>query len=249
LMVEVMRQFFRVRFALLRMNPAPVLDALRGGAPIGLFLRGFSDEDTVVPVSRDELARLLQSMTGVTFISISNPIHARSTPGVLVLEVPSTEWKNAVSDLMQVAAVIVIDTNAGMFHWLEGIDRVELQHFGEVTAELNSRKGLVEEIERITEKGFSRKSVVVVPPGWSDMLRSGEVESEIAMEERALAYCKSRYSWVKHDAEFPRTRIKRLLKTLPITVSGDEEVRLGVEEILAEGACPVRESSPGPISP
>jgi hypothetical protein len=231
---ETLRVVCAVRFNLFRqINQAPVLRALESNNHVALFLRAFTDEDTFVPLSRNELPPMLRSIEGASFVSVSNPKLAQPDLGFMVLEVPSAEWKEVVSDLMQIASVIVVDTNAGILHWLDNIGGLDPKHAGAVIAEFGRRIGLVEELQVIVDKGYSSKTVVVVPPGWNEMMLSGEIHQSIRQEQRLAEVCRSLQPLIADETEFPRTKLKRMLSLLPVTVT-HEQAGMAVEAILGK---------------
>jgi hypothetical protein len=217
-----------------------VVKLLRAGAPFGLVLRNFADEDTFVPTSRKELTDTLATLC-LPFIVAENSRLIRQKIDLLVLSVPHSQWQPTIIELMQRATVIVIDTNAGLFHWLDDLP----EDFGGWSSDVETvkRQGLVEEVERIIAKNHQDKTVVLVPPGWPAMVENHEITRQIA-HERVLARkrhdgviaIRARRATAEERANvqwFTRTRLKLALLQLPHAVTGMEELRQCVGEITA----------------
>jgi hypothetical protein len=87
--------------------------------------------------------------------------------GFSVLEIPSSEWKQIVFEFIQIASVIVVDTNAGIFHWMGDLPAKVLEcRAAALIAE--RRIGFLEELQEIVAKGFVNETVAVVPPRWEN---------------------------------------------------------------------------------
>jgi hypothetical protein len=179
-----LRKFLGVRFRTFRrLDPTTIENALRRGKPIGLHLRAFTDENTFVPKTREEVPQTLQSIERVFFISVSNPQHTRTPGNFSILEVPSKEWKETVFELMQIASIIVVDTNAGFFDWSYDIPLSRIKDLRHMCAEFSRRIGFVEELRQIIAGGFDAKVVAIVPPGFKHWKDSGKITTEIIEEE------------------------------------------------------------------
>jgi hypothetical protein len=233
---RVLRTFFGVRRHLVwRRDQTPILSALKGGAMIGLHLRAFADEDRLYPTSRDEVPRALQSIADVFFVSVSNPQHDRFAGSLFVLEVPSGDWKATVFELMQIASIIVVDTNSGIFHWMGDLELADADNFRRMSAEFRRRLGFIDELREIHANGFINKTVAVVPPGWEDMQRSGEIEGQIEREALVAARCREMYAALRPEGDFPRTQLKRILLQVPNTVVAGDQIPSAVERVLGAG--------------
>jgi hypothetical protein len=231
---RVFRKLFGIRSRMLRrINQTPIENAIRSDIMLGLHLRAFVDEEMFVPTSREEVPRALQSVESVFFVSVSNPQHDRSASGIYVLEVPSQEWKDTVFELVQIASIIVVDTNAGDLDWSYDIDLAKIENFWAMNAEFGRRIGLIEELREIIAKGFACKTVAVVPPGWDEWKGSGKIEQQIALEKYAEQHAKQLYPLLRPEGEFPRTELKRMLLQLPLTVATEDQLRVAVEGVLS----------------
>ena len=220
-----------------------VVKILRAGAPFGLVLRSFSDEDTFVPTSRQKLTASLSTLR-LPFIVAENSRLIRQKIDLLVLSVPNSQWQPTIIELMRRATVIVIDTNAGLSSWLDDLP----EDFGGWSSDFATveRQGLLEEVERIAATNHKDKTVVLVPPGWPEMVKSREVEQQIVHErilarkrhdeaiairgKRATAEERANVQW------FTRTRLKLALLQLPHAVTGTDDVVRCVNEIVARPA-------------
>jgi hypothetical protein len=193
-----------------------------------------------VPTSRKELTDTLATLC-LPFIVAENSRLIRQKIDLLVLSVPHSQWQPTIIELMQRATVSVIDTNAGLFHWLDDLP----EDFDGWSSDFETvkRQGLVEEVERIIANNHNGKTIVLVPPGWPVMVKSREIEQQIAHErslarkrhdgviairgKRATAEERANVQW------FTRTRLKCALLQLPLAVTEMDEVMRYVGEIAA----------------
>jgi hypothetical protein len=229
-----------------------VVATLRNRAPFGLYLRAFYDEDGFVPTSRTELPEALASLD-IPFIAVENSRTSTSPQGLLVLSVPSSQWKATVFELMELAVIIVIDVNVGILHWMDGLP--ETMDVFAREREVDRRLGMVNELEETLARGLERKTIVLAPPGWREMIESGEIAQQIAREEEealkrhANINARSKRETTKDvsDVEwFSRTRLKRALSLLlRVTISVDEVIR-NVQEVMLNGRCD-KALSTGPL--
>lgn len=235
---KILRQALGVRSRLLRrLDQRPIENAIGGDAKIGLHLRAFADEDTFVPVSREMVNRALGSIGTVFFISVSNPLqdHSAGASRIPILEVPSAAWTETVFELMQIAAVIVVDTNAGIFHWADDIHGSSLASVQAMAAEFGRRLGFVAELREIVANDFAYKTVAVVPPGWAEWKATGKIEEQIVVEEYAAKRAKELHPLlIDVDDKFPRTELKIMLLKLPLTVVTEDELRATVLQVVSE---------------
>jgi hypothetical protein len=209
-----LQKYFGMRSRFLRgRDQSPIVNAINSGATIGLHLRAFQDEEPpLYPGSRDKVPQALQSIDNVFFVTVSNPRHDRFATELFILEIPFSEWKQVVSELMQIASVIVVDTNAGIVQWIRDLNFSDVRDLDRMAWEFQSRAGLIDELREIVAKGFVNKTVAVVPPGWEEMKRSGEIEHQIRFEEAAAAHCRqSAFGSIKGFGDFFRTELKRIL--------------------------------------
>jgi hypothetical protein len=220
-----------------------VVEVLRSGAPFGLYLRSFFDEEGFVPNSRAELTSALAALDA-TFIAVENSKSTARPEGLLVLSIPNSQWEPTVFGLMEFASVIVIDVNVGILHWMDELP--DKLGFAAQISEFGRRLGMVNELEEVLARGFKGKTVVLAPPGWRQMMESGEIAEQIYREEDEAmkSYLRSRTTrgQVTPDEEskiewFSRTRLKRALSShVRVTVSVDEVIR-HVQELILLSRC------------
>jgi hypothetical protein len=232
----VFRQFFGVRPKLFRrIDLSPIESAIRSGMALGLHLRAFADEDIFAPTSRGEVPEAVKPLDSVFFISVSNPGQRVAASATFpVVEIPSHAWKEAVFELMQIASVIVLDTNAGVLHWVGDIEASSILSFRAMSAEFHRRLGFVDELKEIIANDFAYKTVAVVPPGWSEWKTSGEIAAQIIVEEYAAERAKEFHPLLRPEGPFPRTELKRMLLQLPLTAVTTEEIRATVQRVLSK---------------
>jgi hypothetical protein len=217
-----------------RLDPTPIMNALREERVIGLHLRAFGDEHQLYPQSRDFVPATLAKFKEICFISISNMNNDHFDSKFNTLEIPDKTWKQTVVDLMNIAGVIVIDTNGGIIHWMSELNVIEVvNHFGALSAEFGRSAGFIEEIQEIIARGLSHKLVAVVPPGWPELSSSGKIKNQIFDEQIAAVYASKKYPLLASEKEFTRTTIKRLLFKIPRTVVSDEQIRQAVEGVMS----------------
>jgi hypothetical protein len=246
------KRYFRVLRDVLgaKRNPfrvlgvASVVELLHSGAPFGLYLRSFFDEEGFVPTSRAELTSALAALD-VNFIAVENSRSPALTEGPLVLSVPPSQWQATVFELMELASVIVVDVNVGILHWMDELP--EEMGFVAGVAEVARRGGMVHELEEVLARKLDGKTVVLAPPGWRQMMESGEIAEQIYREEEEAMkrYLRSRTARgqgvtpaeISKIEWFSRTRLKRALSPfVRVTLSVDETIR-HVQEVLLQGGC------------
>jgi hypothetical protein len=207
-----------------------VVAILRSGARFGLFLRAFGDESVFVPRSRETLPDALRAID-LAFIAVENARADVSLSGMHVLGVPNTQWRATVLELMALATVIMVDVNSGILHWMS--DLPAEMGFVAREAEVKHRVGTATELEQIVSLDLVYKTVVLAPPGWSEMVASVEIARQIEREESAalerhaeiLAARGKRATpqEVSNVEWFGQTRLKRALSRIARVAVSDAE--------------------------